>query len=128
MGLMGVDRDVIAGFTPEQNELANRLIEDMLPVSRRSAGATFDNLNPAPGDRIVAVRAPTLIVHAEDDALQLFDNALFAAAHIRGASLLRFERGGHFVAITEQATVRGAVQAHIRAHPRGAIRQGASNQ
>jgi 2-hydroxy-6-oxonona-2,4-dienedioate hydrolase len=124
MGLMGVDRDVVAGLTPEQQALANRLIEGMLPVSRRSAGASFDNINPPPGERIAAIRVPTLIVHAEDDALQLFDNAAFAAAHIPDASLLSFERGGHFVAITEQATVRRAVLAHIRSHTRGAMRQG----
>ena len=66
--------------------------------------------------RYVEAGCSTLIVHAEDDTLQLYDNAAFAAATIPGARLLRFERGGHFVVIIEQATVREAVQRHIRDH------------
>lgn len=45
-------------------------------------GAVFDNASPLPGDRIAVIRAPTLIVHGDDDSLHLYDNATFGAAAI----------------------------------------------
>lgn len=113
MGLMGATEAVVAGLNPEQLEWLERFIDYMNPASARYAGAVFDNTRALPGDRVAGIRAPTLIVHAEDDTLQLYDNGTFAAATIPGARLLRFERGGHFVVIIEQETVRAAAQRHI---------------
>jgi len=116
MGLMGATDAVIAELTPGQQELVNRIIEEMNPVSPRSAGVVFDNRATLPGDRIAAIQAPTLIVHASDDTLQPYHNAEFAAATIPGARLMRFERGGHLLMAVEQATIRAAVQKHIQDH------------
>jgi pimeloyl-ACP methyl ester carboxylesterase len=69
-----------------------------------------------PNARIAAITAPTLIFHAVDDGLQLYHNAEFAAAHIPGATLRRFERGGHLLVVVEQDAVREATTAFIRAH------------
>ena len=90
----------------------------MNPVSPRAAGVAFDNQAAMPNERIAAVQAPTLIFHAEDDTLQLFHNAEFAAATIPDARLVSFERGGHLVLAVEQATIREAVQKHILKHAR----------
>jgi 2-hydroxy-6-oxonona-2,4-dienedioate hydrolase len=116
--LMGVDREVARRFTPEETRWVQRLMESMRPASLRSRGARFDHLAPPAGERIAGIRAPTLVIHGEDDRLQLFENALFAEATIPGARLLRFETGGHLVAITERATVREAVRRHILDHAR----------
>jgi pimeloyl-ACP methyl ester carboxylesterase len=111
--LMGVDREVAKGLTPEAGAWVRRLVEGMRPASIRSEGALFDNLAPLPGGRIAGITAPTLIIHAEDDRLQLFENARFAEATIPNARLLRFRSGGHLVTITEQPAVREAVRRHI---------------
>ena len=116
MGLMGADDAVIAKLTPEQRELFEHFIDYMNPVSLRSAGAAFDNQATLPGERIAAIVAPTLIFHATDDTLQLYHNAEFAAATIPNASLIRFERGGHFLIGVEQQTIREAVQNHVLRH------------
>ncbi len=116
MGLMGAIDAVIADLTRGQQELVDRIIEEMNPVSLRSAGVLFDNCATLPGDKIAAIQAPTLILHATDDMLQLYHNAEFAAATIPGAQLVRFERGGHLLMVVEQATIRIAVQTHILAH------------
>lgn len=121
MALMGVTNEVIAALSAEQRDWAERLIDYMHPVSLRSAGVTFDSISALPERRIAAITAPTLVVHAEDDTLQLYDNAAFAAATIPDATLLRFDRGGHFVAIIEQETVRDAVQEHILAHGKESV-------
>ncbi len=116
MELMGANDTVIAGLTPEQMELVDRIIDEMNPVSPRSAGAAFDNKAAMPNERIAAIQAPTLIFHAKDDTLQLYHNAEFAAATIPGAKLVSFERGGHLLMSVEQATIRTLMQQHILNH------------
>ena len=66
-----------------------------------------------PNERIAAIRAPTLIVHARDDTLQRFHNAEFAAAAIPGARLVPFERGGHLLMAVEQSEVRRLIDALV---------------
>lgn len=121
MRLMGADDGVIAALTPEQREMAEHIIDYMNPASPRSAGAAFDNKAAMPNERIAAIRAPTLVVHARDDALQLFHNAEFAAATIPDVRLVTFEKGGHLLVVVEQAAVREAVQKHILEHSSGPL-------
>lgn len=115
--LMGADADVIAGLSAPQRALVDRLVESMNPVAPRAAGAAFDHRAAMPNQRIAAIRAPTLILHARDDSLQLFANAEFAARTIPGARLRAFDRGGHLLIAVEQPAVRAEVDAFIRAHP-----------
>lgn len=116
MGLMGAGREVVEGLDPDQRRRIGEIIDFMNPTSLRGRGAFLDNRNPLPGPLIAGIRAPTLVVHAEDDLLQLFGNGLFAAETIPGARFLRFQRGGHLVVIVEQERVRGAVLEHIRSN------------
>ena len=116
MELMGANDEVIGKLTASQQDLFERFIDYMNPVSLRSPGAAFDNQATLPGERISAISAPTLIFHAVDDSLQLYHNAEFAAATIPTASLVRFERGGHFLIGIEQATIRERVRDHIFNH------------
>jgi 2-hydroxy-6-oxonona-2,4-dienedioate hydrolase len=110
MRLMGVSDMVIASLTTEQRTLVSRLIDYMSPVVPRSAGVVFDNKAAMPNERMAAIRAPTLIIHATDDTLQLFCNAEYAAANILGARLVSFNRGGHLLLVVEQK----AIQAEVR--------------
>jgi pimeloyl-ACP methyl ester carboxylesterase len=116
MALMGVSDTVVRDLTNPQQELIDRVIDEMNPVSPRAAGVTFDNRAALPNGRIAGIRAPTLIVHARDDTLQLFRNAEFAAATIPGSRLLDFKRGGHLLIAVEQTTIRAEVQSFIRSH------------
>lgn len=114
LGLMGVDAAVAATLTPAQRALADEVIDAMNPVAPRAAGVVFDNRAAMPDARIAGIRAPTLIVHARDDSLQLFGHAEFAAATIPGAHLAAFDRGGHLLMVVERDTVRQRVAAHWR--------------
>ncbi|MCW8988685.1 MAG: alpha/beta hydrolase, partial [Gammaproteobacteria bacterium] len=113
MGLMGATDDVIDGLTPQQLKLAEQVIDYMNPVSPRFAGVSVDNTAKMPNERIAAIQAPTLVVHATDDMLQLYHNAEFASSTIPGAKLSRFERGGHLLMVVEQMAIRPIVQKHI---------------
>jgi 2-hydroxy-6-oxonona-2,4-dienedioate hydrolase len=116
MGMIGASHSVIAELTPEQHGTVVRLIDYMNPAAQRAAGVVLDNEAPLPGERIVAITTPTLIVHAQDDLLQLYHNAEFAAAMIPNSRLISFERGGHVVAIVEQEAIGAAVAEHIRSN------------
>jgi 2-hydroxy-6-oxonona-2,4-dienedioate hydrolase len=116
MELMGANDAVIAGLNPGQRELVDQIIDYMNPVSLRSDGVAFDNKATMPNERIAAIRAPTLILHATDDTLQLYHNAQFAASTIPGARLVSFQRGGHLLMSVEQSTIRTVMQKHILDH------------
>ena len=116
--LMGVTNDVIGDLTVEQRALADEVIDGMHPVSRRASGVRFDNGAAMPNERIAAIRAPTLILHARDDTLQLYRNAEFAAATIPGARLVSFAKGGHLVLAVEQPTIQRLIVNHVVAHAR----------
>ena len=118
MELMGANEGVVASLDADQKLLAEHLIDYMNPVSLRAAGARFDNGATMPGERIRAVRAPTLILHAIDDTLQLYHNAEFAASRIPNARLVRFERGGHLLFAVERPIIAKLVQEHIRNNAR----------
>lgn len=118
MTLMGASDAVIADLSAGQRDLVNLVIDDMNPVAPRYAGVVFDNRADIPNERIGVIRAPTLVLHARDDSLQLYRNAEFAAATIPGARLVTFDRGGHLVMAVEQPRIRDEVQAFIRAHSR----------
>ena len=72
--VMGVNDTVVSRLSEAQLNLTNSFIDYMHRVPLRSAGALFDNVSARPGDRIAAIRAPTLIIHAKDDPLVLYDN------------------------------------------------------
>ncbi len=69
----------------------------------------FDHRAKMADERIAGIRAPTLVLHARDDGLQFYRNAEYAAAHIPGARLRSFERGGHLLIAVEQDAIRAAV-------------------
>jgi pimeloyl-ACP methyl ester carboxylesterase len=116
MTLLGAND--VTRLNTAQRELVDRVIEYMNPASLRLAGVVFDNRATLPGERIAAITAPTLIIHAMDDTLQLFDNAEFAASRISGAELVAFERGGHIVMVTEESAIRARIRKHILNHLR----------
>jgi pimeloyl-ACP methyl ester carboxylesterase len=121
MRLMGVGDTVIASLTTEQRTLVNQIIDYMAPVAPRYAGVTFDNKATMPNERVAAIRAPTLSVHATDDALQLFHNAEYAAANIPGSRLLSFNRGGHLLLAVEQSVIQKEVRRFIMTYAGGSV-------
>jgi 2-hydroxy-6-oxonona-2,4-dienedioate hydrolase len=116
MRLMGATDEVIANLTTEQRTMVNQLIDFMAPVAPRYAGVAVDNKARMPNERVAAIRAPTLIVHATDDALQLFHNAEYAAANIPGSRLLSLDRGGHLLLLVEQSAIQTEVRQFMLAH------------
>lgn len=116
MKLIGATDETVAALNDGQRAIVDRLIDYMNPASPRSAGVNFDNKASMPGERIAGISAPTLIVHARDDTLQLFRNAEFASATIPAARLMSYERGGHILIAVEQEEISRAVTEHVLEH------------
>lgn len=119
MGVLAASRSVVANLSLEERALVERVITEMNPAAPRAAGVVLDNTAAMPGARIATISAPTLIVHAKDDLLQLYANAEFAVATIPGARRLSFETGGHVVMAVQREAIEEAVRAHIAANAGG---------
>lgn len=120
--LMGVDAEVARGLGPAQRELVDAVIDRMHPAAPRAAGVRLDNRAALPGVQdLAAIRAPTLVVHARDDRLQVFGNAQAALRHIPGARLAAFDRGGHLLVAVERDAVRRLLAGHLGATATGPI-------
>lgn len=113
MALIGASDEVVASLSAEERALFERFIDEMNPASLRSDGVRFDNRAAMPGERIASIAAPTLILHARDDGLQLYHNAEFAAATIPQAELVSFATGGHFLIGVQRSFIRKAIAGHI---------------
>jgi pimeloyl-ACP methyl ester carboxylesterase len=100
------------GYAPTGEEwlAIDEVGESLFPLRPRVHGARFDTfignpwVNRAPIDEI---RVPTLIIHAGDDTLAPFANAIAAAPRIPGARLVTIERGGHLFLGHEHKGPRG---------------------
>ena len=113
MQLMGANKEVIASLSPQQIEVMEQIIDYMNPAAPRKSGANFDHYAALPNERIAGIRTPTLVIHAKDDTLQPYQNAVFSSSTIPGARLLSFEKGGHFVVTIEESIVRSEIYKHI---------------
>jgi pimeloyl-ACP methyl ester carboxylesterase len=96
LSLMGVPSDVYAQFSEAQKKLAQEMLDTMHPMSRRYAG-TLNDGQMIQRDSIAtqSISAPTLILHAKDDALVSFHHAEHAHEVIKDSQLTAFATGGH---------------------------------
>lgn len=96
LNLMGIPTQVYETFDPEQKELAQEMLDIMHPMSQRYKGTTNDEkmieFYTVPTSDL---RAPTLIIHAKDDALVSYKHAENAHNKINQSQLILYDTGGH---------------------------------
>jgi len=105
------------GYAPTAEEwlVIEEVGGSLFPLPPRVHGAMFDTfignpwVNRAPID---GIRVPTLIIHAGDDTLAPYANAVAAAPRIPGARFITIERGGHLFLGHEQKA-REAITAFV---------------
>ena len=96
LNLMGVPADVYAKFTPTQKQLAQEMLDTMHPMSQRYPGTVNDGeVIQRKAASTDAISAPTLILHAKDDALVSYHHAEHAHEAIKNSQLVVFSTGGH---------------------------------
>lgn len=99
LNILGVSKEVQQKMTPDEMKMAKEFFEIMNPISLRKEGIfnaniQFKELSPEDYP-IWEIKAPTLVIHAEDDTLQPFYYATYTHEKIRNSELLSFKEGGH---------------------------------
>jgi pimeloyl-ACP methyl ester carboxylesterase len=96
LNLMGIPRKVYSSFTPEQKGLAQEMLDIMHLMSQRYEGTINDGkMIQLYGVSTTKISAPTLIIHAKDDALVSYGHAKNAHEKIKQSRLILFNTGGH---------------------------------
>ena len=95
--LLATDPELLDRVTPAERARAYRILDELMPVSRRRNGLLNDARlagNPHPVD-YARITVPTLLLSVEDDRFGTAATARYLAAAIPGATLAMLERGGH---------------------------------
>jgi pimeloyl-ACP methyl ester carboxylesterase len=103
---------LIAAASADERARADRMRQDIVPVSARKQGIVNDTrlaLQPPPM-ALEAIGVPTVLVSARDDLYGTYAIASHAAARIPGARFVGFEQGGHLL-IGQRDAAAAAVQA-----------------
>jgi pimeloyl-ACP methyl ester carboxylesterase len=96
LNLMGISTEVYGKFTPVQKQLAQEMLDTMHPMTERYRGTMNDGrMIQREAVSTDNVSAPTLILHAKDDALVSYHHAQHAHEAIARSRLISFDTGGH---------------------------------
>lgn len=93
----GVEPRLEAKAPPAERDKITAVIDDMLPLSARVSGIRNDTATAVAESRLDGIRAPTLIIAAEDDLYHTLPGAQYTADRIPGAELKVFPTGGHLL-------------------------------
>jgi 2-hydroxy-6-oxonona-2,4-dienedioate hydrolase len=113
--LLGTDPALVARAEESERRRVRDILWSILPVSARRVGVLNDTRlagNPLPV-AVEGVRAPSLILSAEDDRYGTAAAARDLASRIPGAELVLFASGGH-VAVGHDAEMWGAIERFLR--------------
>ncbi len=89
--------EVLAAASPEERARAERVMANLLPVSRRRPGLRNDAAvtGSLPRYEIERIATPTLVASVEDDLFGTWEGARYTAERVPGARFLGFASGGH---------------------------------
>jgi len=116
--LLATDPELVANASAAEGQRAQRILDEIMPVSRRWRGMLNDaNLagHPARVD-FTKIKVPTLVISVEDDRFGTAATARDIAAAVPGAKLVIYPHGGH-IWVGHDAEVWREVAAFVRAHP-----------
>lgn len=112
----GVPPEVEARAPQEDRSRVTKVMNSVLPLSRRVRGIELDGLtilSPWPLERI---KVPTLIISAQDDLYKTLPGARFTAERIPRAVLHVLQDGGHLM-VGKTQQVRKLVREFVRQRP-----------
>jgi pimeloyl-ACP methyl ester carboxylesterase len=114
LDLLGIPTGAYRNFTPEQKEMAQEMLDVMHPMRPRYEGTINDGKMIQLDDVSTSkISAPTLIIHANDDALVSFGHAENAHAKIKKSKLIIFDTGGHAM-LSQMDKVREHVKVFLQ--------------
>lgn len=86
-------------LTAEDQAFVAALTDGFLPVTDRVPGLRNEGaaIDPQARYPLSGIAAPTLVIHARDDAINPFAIGAYAAAGIPGAEMIALDAGGHLL-------------------------------
>lgn len=112
--VLGTPRSAMKGASRSERARVAAMRYDISPLSARQAGLSLEAalIEETCVQRLEEVRAPTLVVSAEDDGYGTYENARRIAARVRHARFLGYPRGGHLL-VGHRAEVMAAIAAFL---------------
>ena len=112
-----VSAEARAHLSREDQAFVSGLVDAFLPVTGRVAGLRNEGaaIDPRTGYDLAAIKAPTLVVHAQDDGINPFAIGAATAEAIAGAELLALPDGGHLL-LGHADEVRDRIGTFLKVH------------
>lgn len=112
--ILGTPVDVYRNAPPEERRNVHRVLQTMLPISRRVAGMQNDGVVAANLARLALedIRVPTLVISAADCLYGTYDSSFYTAEEIAHAQFVGFTSGGHLL-LGHEAEVRSQVRGFL---------------
>jgi pimeloyl-ACP methyl ester carboxylesterase len=117
--------DYSFGVTSQKNKeagaandliIVEKILDAMLPISLRNSGRIADanNLDPLKPAPLQRIKAPTLILHAEDDQVPYtrIEWIRYTAGEIPDAKFVSFPTGGHMI-LENMGSVRKEIESFL---------------
>jgi pimeloyl-ACP methyl ester carboxylesterase len=113
--MLGTPPELLEPASVQEQRRVAAMLDSVLPVSQRRLGLLNDARVTSHLTRfdLQRVRAPTLIVSAQDDLYGTFERARYTAGQIAGAQFVGYRSGGHLL-VGKQAECTAAILAHLR--------------
>lgn len=116
LDFMGVPGELLNNLSHNDQAFLDEILELMLPMSQRMPGIQIDVLRQIPGDfPYDQIAAPTLVLHAQDDAFVPLEQGINASTKIPEADMIIFEKGGHFL-IGNMEELQKTIIEFLKAH------------
>jgi pimeloyl-ACP methyl ester carboxylesterase len=117
LALIGLPPEVYGRLTPDEQALAQQMLDAMHPMSLRRTGSFREaEQQPLDAAELGRITAPTLILHAKDDTLVVPEHAEHAHRSITQSRLVLYDTGGHGL-LARMTGVRGQVSSFLREAP-----------
>ena len=115
--LLATDPELLDHVAPEERDRAYRILDGLLPVSRRAQGLRNDARLAGSAHQVAyrRIKVPTLIVSLEDDRFGTAATARYLAKTIPDARLVMLGRGGH-IWLGSDDILFGHVARFLRSH------------
>jgi pimeloyl-ACP methyl ester carboxylesterase len=115
--ILGTPAQSYRNATLDERRNVDRLLHEILPISRRIAGIGNDrvvseNLTRYP---LEDIRVPTLVISASDDLYGTYESSVYTARKIPNARFTGFASGGHLL-LGHEAEVRSQVTGFVTHH------------
>ena len=102
---------------PEERRNVDRMLENILPISRRAAGIRNDSVvsSGLTQYELEDMRVPTLVISAADDGYGTYEPGRYTSKQIPNGRFVGFRTGGHLL-LGHDAEVRERVRSFLMEH------------